>query len=134
MAATLPRTGSSAFDSDDERASDHPPRHADLDGRALLAHAIARDEGDLTATGALAVTTGAFTGRSPKDKYIVEEPSSRDEIWWGEVNQPMTEARFDALLSDVEAHLGARETWAQHLAVGADPEYRYPVDLVTERA
>jgi phosphoenolpyruvate carboxykinase (ATP) len=134
MATTLRRTGSSDPDAGDSKASDHPDNHVDLDGRALLAHAVARDEGNLTATGALAVTTGAFTGRSPKDKYIVDEPSSRDAIWWGEVNQPMTEARFDALVRDVEAHLGDRETWTQHLAVGADPEYRYPVDLVPERA
>jgi phosphoenolpyruvate carboxykinase (ATP) len=133
MAATLPRTGSSAFDAASP-ASNHPARHIDLDGRTLLAHAVARDEGDLTATGALAVTTGAFTGRSPKDKYIVDEPSSREAIWWGEVNQPMAEDRFDALLRGVETWLAERETWVQRLAVGADPEYRYPVELVTERA
>jgi phosphoenolpyruvate carboxykinase (ATP) len=130
MAATLARTGSATPDG----PGTPPSRHADLDGRTLLQHAVARHEGSLTATGALAVTTGAFTGRSPKDKYLVDEPSSRDAIWWGEVNQPMPEARFDALLRDVEAHLAARETWTQRLAVGADPEYRYPVDLVTERA
>ena len=133
MAATVPRTGSSASDADN-RGSDRPAQHLDLNGRTLLKHAVAREEGNLTASGALAVTTGTFTGRSPKDKYIVDEPSSRDAIWWGEVNQPITEARFDALLRDVETHLGTRETWSQHLAVGADPEYRYPVDLVTERA
>ena len=108
--------------------------YVDLDDRALMEHAIERGEGIRTASGALAVTTGAFTGRSPKDKYIVDEPSSRDRIWWGDVNQRMPDYRFDDLVHGVEAYLRRHETWTQHLAVGADPAYRYPVDLQTERA
>lgn len=110
------------------------PTRTDLDGSALLDQALANGEGTLTSFGSLAVTTGEFTGRSPDDKYIVDEPSSRDVIQWGDVNRPLPEHRFEGLLASVEAYLRRRSTWRQHLAVGADPVYRYPVDLLTERA
>jgi phosphoenolpyruvate carboxykinase (ATP) len=134
MTATLAHTESSGAERHTRTVSANAVNHIDLDGRTLLEHAVARGEGNLTATGALAVTTGAFTGRSPKDKYVVDEPSSRDAIWWGEVNQRMPEHRFDDLLASVEAYLGRHETWTQRLAVGADRQYRYPVNLTTERA
>jgi phosphoenolpyruvate carboxykinase (ATP) len=105
-----------------------------LDDRALLNAAIEAGEGQLSASGALAVNTGVFTGRSPKDKFIVDEAGSRDAIWWGSVNPPMPEASFDLLLDDVEAHLGERHVWRQELATGADRRYRYAVRLTTERA
>ncbi|MGI8976679.1 MAG: phosphoenolpyruvate carboxykinase (ATP) [Thermomicrobiales bacterium] len=108
--------------------------HTDLDDRTLLEHAAARSEGTLTAHDTLSVSTGKFTGRSPEDKYVVDEPTSRDAIWWGDVNQRMPEHRFDQLVSSVEAFLNRRATYTQHLAVGADNDYRYPVDLTTERA
>lgn len=108
--------------------------HIDLDEHELLELAAAHGEGMLTANDTLAVATGKFTGRSPHDKYIVDEPSSRDAIWWGDVNQPMPEHRFDQLVAGVEAYLQRRTTHTQHLAVGADRNYRYPVDLITERA
>jgi phosphoenolpyruvate carboxykinase (ATP) len=105
-----------------------------LDNAALIEAAITQQEGRRTSTGAIAVETGAFTGRSPKDKYVVEEDASRDEIWWGDVNHRLPEATFDRLLADVRAHLDDRVIYTQELAVGADPAYRYPVDLTTERA
>lgn len=104
------------------------------DARSLLDAALSAGEGRLTTTGALAVETGTFTGRSPHDKYIVDEPGSREAIWWGAVNQPLTEAAFDLLVSDVETHLAATTTWDQTLAVGADPEWQVPIHLTTERA
>lgn len=105
-----------------------------LDNTELLNESIAHREGRLTSTGALAVTTGTFTGRSPRDKYIVEEPSSRDDVWWGAVNHPVQEEKFDLLHGDIQAYLDERPIYTQELAVGADFEYRYPVDLTTERA
>lgn len=105
-----------------------------LENGELLNAAVRHHEGQLTAAGALAVTTGPFTGRSPKDKYIVEEPGSKDDVWWGTVNHPMSAAHFDRLCQDVRAYLDRRVVYVQDLAVGADPEYRYPVDLITERA
>lgn len=111
-----------------------PTVYVNLGDRELVEHAVRRGEGMLTASDTLAVETGEFTGRSPEDKYIVEEPSSRDAIWWGDVNRPMAEHRFDQLLAGVEAYLNRRDTFTQELCVGAAAEYRYPVDVVTERA
>jgi phosphoenolpyruvate carboxykinase (ATP) len=105
-----------------------------LDNSSLIEASIAHNEGRRTSTGAIAVETGAFTGRSPKDKYIVEEDASRAEIWWGDVNHRLPEAKFDRLLADVKAYMDDRVVYTQELAVGAAPDFRYPVDLTTERA
>jgi phosphoenolpyruvate carboxykinase (ATP) len=115
--------------------ADQPPEVlASLANHDLVNAAIRLGEGRLTATGAIAVTTGTFTGRSPKDKYIVEQPATNDAIWWGDVNHPMPQEAFDRLHADIAAYLATRTTFTQNLAVGADPEFRYPVDLTTERA
>jgi len=63
----------------------------------LYTHALARREGRIADGGALAVDTGKHTGRSPKDKFVVAEPSSEDRIWWGDVNQKLSEEHFDGL-------------------------------------
>ncbi|HWV23932.1 MAG TPA: phosphoenolpyruvate carboxykinase (ATP) [Thermomicrobiales bacterium] len=107
---------------------------ANLENHDLVNAAILHHEGRLTATGAIAVSTGAFTGRSPRDKYVVEEPVSQDDVWWGAVNHPMTPDTFDRLHRDVEAYLDNELTYTQQLAVGADPAFQYPVDLRTQRA
>src|SRR5690242_16073772 len=73
----------------------------------LYTHALARGDGRLAGGGSLVVDTGKFTGRSPKDKFLVDEPSSTERIWWGEVNQKLAEASFDGLREKVTAHLGA---------------------------
>ncbi len=99
----------------------------------LIRHSIEAGNGELAATGALAVSTGKFTGRSPKDKFVVEEPSSSNDIWWGRVNAPMSLDHYQTLKQDVEAHLARQPVlYTQDLYVGADPQYRYPVHLTTE--
>src|SRR3954453_22869736 len=75
----------------------------------LSEHALARGEGVLSDQGALVFATGKYTGRSPKDKFLVREPSSEAEIDWGEVNQPFSPEAFDALHARVLAHLQGRE-------------------------
>jgi len=67
----------------------------------LIKAAVARNEGRITSTGALAGDTGKFTGRSPKDKYSVLDDTTRDEVWWGNINQPFEPEKFDALLERV---------------------------------
>jgi len=104
------------------------------DNAGLVHDAIAQGEAQATNSGAISVATGIFTGRSPKDKYIVHEPGSADSIWWGSVNQPMDETRFDDLMAKVADHLAARPVWYQDLAVGAAHRFQYPVQLTTERA
>jgi phosphoenolpyruvate carboxykinase (ATP) len=98
----------------------------------LYTHALARGDGRLAEGGPLVVDTGTFTGRSPKDKFLVDEPSSTDRIWWGDVNQKLAESSFDGLRDKVTAHLGSADAlfvvdaWA-----GADPAHRIGVRVVT---
>lgn len=108
--------------------------YTDLSNIDLINEAIAHREGRLTPHGAIAVTTGAFTGRSPKDKYIVRDATTEDAVWWGSVNHPMAPDRFARLRDDIAAYLASTTTYVQHLAVGADPAFQYPVHLTTERA
>jgi phosphoenolpyruvate carboxykinase (ATP) len=108
--------------------------HWNLAPVRLYEEALIRREGRLAAGGALACTTGAHTGRSPRDKFIVREPSSADAIWWGAVNRPMSEAHFEGVLRDMAVYLSGRELFVQDCFGGADPDYRLPVRVVTERA
>ena len=107
--------------------------HVDLAAPHLYEHALRRGEGALTATGALRVTTGDHTGRSPKDKFVIREPAA-DAVWWGDVNQPMESDVFDAIRRRITAHLGEREIFVQDLIAGADPEYRIRVRLISDSA
>src|SRR5881398_90273 len=75
----------------------------------LYTHALARGEGRLADGGPLAVDTGRFTGRSPKDKFLVDEPGSHDRILWGDVNQPLSERHFEGLREKVTAQLAAAD-------------------------
>ena len=102
---------------------------------ALLAEqAILRHEGAFAANGALVVRTGKRTGRSPLDRYIVEEPGSSAGIDWGNVNRPIAPAVFDALFDRVQAHLANQDTFIWQLHVGADPAHYLPVQITTEYA
>ena len=100
----------------------------------LVEHAVRRGEGRLAADGPLVVETGEHTGRSPKDKFIVEDAETRDSVWWGEVNAPITRDGFDRLRAKVFAYLQDREVYVQDLHAGADPDYRLPVRVICERA
>ncbi len=99
---------------------------------ALYEEALKRGDGELAFGGPLAVTTGEYTGRSPKDKFIVREPSSEDNVWWGAVNQPIDPASFDQLHERVAEYLSGRELFVQDLNVGADPTYRMPLRVISE--
>ena len=119
-------------------ASDVPllgsTRHANLSVAALYEKAIERKEGLLAAAGPLVVRTGTHTGRSPKDKYIVDEPSVHDNVWWGGFNQPITEDKYDRLRQRFIDHMNERETFVQDCFVGADPNYQRAVRAYTETA
>ena len=100
----------------------------------LYEESIRRREGRIAKHGQLVVRTGQYTGRSPKDKYVVDEPSSRDKIWWGSVNQPIEIERADAIRKRMLSYLEGKELFVQDCFVGADPEYRMPVRLISEYA
>jgi len=93
-----------------------------------------RGEGFISAHGALLVDTGEHTGRAAKDKAIVREPSSDNEVFWGEVNKEFSQEKFDRLRERMMRHASARELFVQDTYAGADPRYRLPVRIVTELA
>lgn len=95
---------------------------------------IGRREGHIAHNGPLVVRTGHHTGRSPDDKFIVDEPSSRDKIWWGTVNRPISEENFNALFAKLRAYLHGVDLFVQDCYVGADPRYRIPIRVVSEYA
>jgi len=100
----------------------------------LVEHAVRRREGSLAENGALVVRTGQFTGRSPKDKFIVRDESTDPTVQWGPVNQPMSEAHFDRLYSRMASFWQGQDAYVQDLLVGADPEYTLPVRVVSQLA
>jgi phosphoenolpyruvate carboxykinase (ATP) len=100
----------------------------------LIEHAIARGEGVLGTDGQLIVDTRPHTGRSPKDKFFVREPSSEQHIDWSGSNQPIDAAHFDALWERVAAYLSEREVYSLDCYVGADERYRVPLRVYTELA
>src|SRR5579872_346308 len=100
----------------------------------LYEHALRRDEAVLGADGQLIVDTGKHTGRSPKDKFFVKEPSSEKYIDWGTTNRPVEAAKFDALLGRVSQYLSQRDIYVLDCNLGADPRYQLNVRIVTEFA
>ena len=100
----------------------------------LYEHAVRRREGVVTPSGPFAAVTSPHTGRSPNDKFIVREPASSDQIWWGKVNQPIDPKQFARLKADVEAHLQGQELFIRDVYAGADPDYRLPIRFITPNA
>lgn len=100
----------------------------------LYQQAIRRFEGHLAHLGPLVVRTGQYTGRSPRDKFIVEEAGSCNDIAWGSVNQPISEERFKIVHARLMAYLQGRDLFVQDCFVGADPTYRMPIRVITESA
>ena len=105
-----------------------------LNAARLYEEAILRREGLAAIDGPLVVRTGKHTGRSPQDKFFVDEPSSTKSIDWGKTNKPFDPARFTALLALVDEYLREREVFSLDAYAGAHPDYRLPIRVVTERA
>ena len=107
--------------------------HLNLPPAELTARALAREEGILAANGALVVKTGTRTGRSPADRFIVDEPEA-EAVAWSDVNQKCSPELFDRLLKKAAAHLRDRDVFAFEGFVGADREHRLPIRVVAEKA
>lgn len=101
----------------------------------LVEKVLNRNEGSLTSTGAVRATTGKYTGRSPKDKYIVEEASNKDKMDWGSVNQPISEEAFSNLYNKVINYLKEKEeVFVFKGFAGADKKHRMPIQVINEYA
>lgn len=100
----------------------------------LYEEAVRRKEGIIVHLGPLAVRTGNHTGRSPKDRFIVREPSSESKIWWGESNVEFSPEKFDALYTRLRAYFQGRDLFVQDCYAGADEKYRASIRIITETA
>ena len=100
----------------------------------LTEHALRRGEGTLSNTGALVVTTGKYTGRSPNDKFIVDTEGVHNDIAWGKVNRPISREKFNAIKSKVAAYLQGREVFIFDGFAGADKKYTKKFRIVNELA
>lgn len=99
---------------------------------ALYETTMRRREGMIAHLGPLVVRTGQHTGRSPNDKFIVEEETSKDNIWWGKVNRPISEEHFTGIFKKMQAYIQNKDVFVQDCYAGTDPDYRMPIRVVTE--
>jgi len=124
----------SSYGLDNHGLSNVKNAYWNLSAPQLYAESLARGEGMLAQGGALVTVTGAHTGRSPHDRFVVEEASTQDDIWWGNVNVAISEENFERLLDKMLGHLQGRDVFVQDCYAGADETYRLPVRVVTEKA
>ena len=98
----------------------------------LHAKTIALKQGVEASSGALAINTGEFTGRSPKDRFIVQDAITKDKVWWGDINIPFSPTGFDKLYSKLITYLNDKELYVRDSYVCADPKYRVNIRVVNE--
>ena len=100
----------------------------------LYEEIVRNGEGCLVHHGPIAVRSGLHTGRAAKDKFIVEESQTREQVWWGKVNKPFAQEKFDLLFRRLQAYLQGRHVYVQDCFAGYDPKYRLPVRIINETA
>lgn len=98
----------------------------------LVEETIALELGVLSNKGALAIDTGKFTGRSPKDRFIVKDDKTKDEVWWGDINIPFEADKFDKLYQRMMAYLTNRDIYVRDAYAGAEDKYRLKLRVITE--
>jgi len=103
-----------------------------LNPAELVEETIIRGEGVLTDSGALAVDTGEFTGRSPKDKFVVYDETTKDSVWWGDINNRFESDKFDLLYNRVTAYLSGKDVYVRDSYACADPSFKLNIRVVTE--
>jgi len=105
-----------------------------LNTPSLYEKAISHHEGMLAHLGPLVVRTGIHTGRSPKDRFVVKEPTTEHLVAWGDVNRPIDEKHFDVLYAKMLAYIQNKELFIQDAYAGSDPQFRLPIRVITETA
>ncbi|MBG8554036.1 phosphoenolpyruvate carboxykinase (ATP) [Hymenobacter guriensis] len=110
------------------------PVYLNLPPADLVEHALRRSEGTLTDTGALMADTGKFTGRSPKDRFVVRDESTAESVWWGDINIPFAADKFDQLHVKMVEYLADKELFVRDAYAGAHPEYQLKLRVVNELA
>jgi len=105
-----------------------------LNPAELIEAAIKREEGVLADNGALAIDTGEFTGRSPKDRFIVEDDITRENVWWGKVNIPFSTEKFNSLLYKVTDYLKLHDIFVRDSCACANEKYHIDIRVITETA
>ncbi len=103
-----------------------------LDAETLQKLTVENDMGVETDNGTLCVNTGKFTGRSPKDRFLVKDEYTKDKVWWGRINKPVSPENFDKLYDEVTSYLDGKEVFVRDAYVCADPKYRMNVRTITE--
>ena len=101
---------------------------------ALYEAALTRNEGIMAHLGPLVVRTGQYTGRSPRDKFIVKEPTTKENIWWGDENRPYDEERFEEMHRRMASYLQGKDVFVHDCWCGADPNHRIAVRIITQYA
>lgn len=108
--------------------------YRNLSAARLTEHALKNGEGTLTSTGAISTFSGKYTGRSPKDRFIVDEPAIHDDIEWGKVNMPISEEKFENIHKKIVAYLQNKDIYVCDCYAGADVDYRLNVRVINEYA
>jgi phosphoenolpyruvate carboxykinase (ATP) len=111
-----------------------PLQHIDLSASELIEIALRKKEGVRSSNQAIAVKTGKRTGRSPKDRYLVQDATTQNIVDWNKINQPISPEIFAKLWQRAVAYIKTREHFISHLWVGADPHYALPVKIISELA
>ncbi|MEQ9403336.1 MAG: phosphoenolpyruvate carboxykinase (ATP) [Cyclobacteriaceae bacterium] len=108
--------------------------HWNLTQSELIEETLKNNEGVLTSTGALMCDTGKFTGRSPKDRFIVEDAKTKDSVWWGNINQPFSEENFDKLYKKMVDYVEDKKVYVREAYAGADKTHRLRVRVINTMA
>jgi phosphoenolpyruvate carboxykinase (ATP) len=105
-----------------------------LPSPVLFEEAVRRGEGKIAVGGSLVVVTGKHTGRAANDKFIVKNATTEKSVWWGKVNKPFAQEKFDRFFEKVKRYLADKEVFVLDAFVGTNPQHRIPVRVITERA
>ena len=106
--------------------------HWNLSGEALQEITVRKGMGTETENGTLSVNTGTFTGRSPQDRFLVKDDYTRDKVWWGNINKPLSSENFGQLYDKVTEYLSGKEVYVHDGYVCSHPDYRMNVRTIAE--